>query len=359
MRRRSSGPTRAGAILIGKTTTSEFGCKARRRQPAHRHHAQSLEPRQDAGRIERRRGGVGRRRHHAVRARHRRRRLDPYSRRPDRACPASRASFGRIPVWPVSATPTLAHVGPMARTVEDAALLFMACAGYDARDPHSVAGPVPDLVAACEQDVRGLRIAYSPTLGYARCDAEVLRVVGEAAKRFEAFGCTRSIWSSACSSAIRSISGRPSSTPASARGCARSSRPNRDLLDPAVADILDRALAPGHARLLRQGVRALRAARQIASAVRALRHPAVAGAAGHVASTSAATCRPICPTAIWCRGSYYTYPFNLTGQPAATVCAADCRGRHAGGPADRRTAARRSRCDPCSGCIPAQQAGGI
>ena len=69
----------------------------------------------------------------------------------------------------------------MARTVEDAALLFMAIAGYDARDPYSVAGPVPDLLAACKQVVKGLRIAYSPTLGYARPDAEVLRVVDAAA----------------------------------------------------------------------------------------------------------------------------------------------------------------------------------
>ena len=77
---------KAGAILIGKTTTSEFGCKARRRQPAHRHHPQSVESGKDAGRIERGRGGFGRRRHHAVRARHRRRRLGPHPGLPDRAC---------------------------------------------------------------------------------------------------------------------------------------------------------------------------------------------------------------------------------------------------------------------------------
>ena len=48
---------------------------------------------------------------------------------------------------------------------------------------------MPDLLAACKQDVKGLRIAYSPTLGYARRDAEVLRVVDAAAKQFEALGC--------------------------------------------------------------------------------------------------------------------------------------------------------------------------
>ena len=77
---------RAGGILIGKTTTSEFGCKARRRQPAHRHHPQSVESAKDAGRLERRRGCVGRRRRHVDRARHRRRRLGPHPRLPDRSC---------------------------------------------------------------------------------------------------------------------------------------------------------------------------------------------------------------------------------------------------------------------------------
>ena len=57
-----------------------------RRQPAHRHHAQSVESGEDAGRLERRRGGVGRRRHHADRARHRRRRLGAHPGQPDRAC---------------------------------------------------------------------------------------------------------------------------------------------------------------------------------------------------------------------------------------------------------------------------------
>src|SRR5262249_43180400 len=102
---------------------------------------------------------------------------------------AIKGQFGRIPVWPGSATTTLAHGGPMARTVEDAALLFMACAGYDARDAFSVAGPVPDLLAACKQEVRGLHVAYSPTLGYAKPDAEVVRIVDAAAKQFEALGC--------------------------------------------------------------------------------------------------------------------------------------------------------------------------
>src|SRR6476469_5370823 len=170
---------RAGGILIGKTTTSEFGCKAVGDSPLtgitrNPWNLQKTPGGSSAGAASSVAGGVtsialGSDGGGSVRI---------------PGCltglVAIKGQFGRIPVWPVSATTTLAHVGPMARTVEDAALLFMACAGYDERDAYSVAGPVPDLLAACQQDVKGVRIAYSPTLGYARPDAEVLRVVSAA-----------------------------------------------------------------------------------------------------------------------------------------------------------------------------------
>ena len=66
--------------------------EGRDRQPAHRHHAQSVEPGEDAGRLVRRRGGGGGRRHGTARGRHRRRRLDPH---PVLASPACSASSRR------------------------------------------------------------------------------------------------------------------------------------------------------------------------------------------------------------------------------------------------------------------------
>lgn len=89
-----------------------------------------------------------------------------------------KANFGRIPVWPASATPAIAHVGPIARTVDDAALLLAVCAGEDRRDPFSLLPPLsaePDPSA-----VRRLRIAFSPTLGYAAVDPEVAEIVSAA-----------------------------------------------------------------------------------------------------------------------------------------------------------------------------------
>jgi aspartyl-tRNA(Asn)/glutamyl-tRNA(Gln) amidotransferase subunit A len=100
-----------------------------------------------------------------------------------------KAHFGRVPVYPTSATPTLAHVGPVARTVRDAALLLTAIAGFDRRDPFAVAEDVPDFLAACDRPVTGLRIAWSPGLGYAKPDAEVVALCEAAAKTFERLGC--------------------------------------------------------------------------------------------------------------------------------------------------------------------------
>ena len=49
---------------------------------------------------------------------------------------------------------------------------------------------MPDLSAACRDDVVGMRIVYSPTLGYARPDSAVTEIVANAARVFEDLGCT-------------------------------------------------------------------------------------------------------------------------------------------------------------------------
>jgi aspartyl-tRNA(Asn)/glutamyl-tRNA(Gln) amidotransferase subunit A len=89
-----------------------------------------------------------------------------------------KANLGRVPVWPVSVNPMLLHVGPIARSVADAALVLGVVAGPDHRDSFSLMEPIgrePDL-----QTVRTLRIAYSPTLGFAKVDAPVERLVAAA-----------------------------------------------------------------------------------------------------------------------------------------------------------------------------------
>lgn len=98
-------------------------------------------------------------------------------------------SFGRVPAWPLSPFGTVAHVGPMARCTADCALMLNVLARPDARDWHALPYAGTDWTTGLSAGVRGLRIAYSPRLGYVRqVDADVEARVAEAALAFEALG---------------------------------------------------------------------------------------------------------------------------------------------------------------------------
>jgi aspartyl-tRNA(Asn)/glutamyl-tRNA(Gln) amidotransferase subunit A len=97
-------------------------------------------------------------------------------------------SFGRVPAWPLSPMGTVAHVGPMSRTVTDAALLMNVLTLPDARDWHALPHDGRDYRIGLDEGVRGLRIAYSADLGYARVDAEIASIVKKAVARFKDLG---------------------------------------------------------------------------------------------------------------------------------------------------------------------------
>src|SRR5947207_12224504 len=89
-------------------------------------------------------------------------------------------SFGRVAAWPLSPVGTVAHVGPMTRTVADAALMMNVLALPDTRDWHSLPYHGRDYRSGLEHGVRDLRVAFSPDLGYAKVDPEVAGIVREA-----------------------------------------------------------------------------------------------------------------------------------------------------------------------------------
>jgi aspartyl-tRNA(Asn)/glutamyl-tRNA(Gln) amidotransferase subunit A len=99
-----------------------------------------------------------------------------------------KASFGRVPAWPLSPFGTVAHVGPMTRSVTDAALMLNVLALPDARDWHALPYEPRDWRTGLDHGVADLRIAYSPDLGYAKVDEEVREIVGKAVKVFEDLG---------------------------------------------------------------------------------------------------------------------------------------------------------------------------
>jgi aspartyl-tRNA(Asn)/glutamyl-tRNA(Gln) amidotransferase subunit A len=97
-------------------------------------------------------------------------------------------TYGRIPLWPASPFGTLSHAGPMASTVSDAALMLNALAEPDARDWTSLPPENTDYVDALDGGVEGLRIAFSPDLGYVSVQPEVQESVRTAVRVFEEMG---------------------------------------------------------------------------------------------------------------------------------------------------------------------------
>jgi Asp-tRNA(Asn)/Glu-tRNA(Gln) amidotransferase A subunit family amidase len=98
-------------------------------------------------------------------------------------------SFGRIPVYPASGAWSLSHIGPMTRTVADAALMMNVAAGPDERDSTSLPAERVDYVKALRGDLKGLRIAWSVDLGYAEVvDPEVAATCAKATKAFREAG---------------------------------------------------------------------------------------------------------------------------------------------------------------------------
>jgi aspartyl-tRNA(Asn)/glutamyl-tRNA(Gln) amidotransferase subunit A len=77
-------------------------------------------------------------------------------------------SFGRVPAYPLSPFGSVAHLGPHTLSVLDAALMLNVLKQPDARDWTSLPPDPTDYTVGLEDGIRGVRIAYSPTLGYAR-----------------------------------------------------------------------------------------------------------------------------------------------------------------------------------------------
>jgi aspartyl-tRNA(Asn)/glutamyl-tRNA(Gln) amidotransferase subunit A len=97
-------------------------------------------------------------------------------------------SFGRLPNYPVSTADLTSHLGPLTRTVADSALFLEVTAGPHPLDYTSLeAGPAAYL-ARLHEGVKGKRIAYSPDLGHARVDPDVAALVKAAALRFTELG---------------------------------------------------------------------------------------------------------------------------------------------------------------------------
>jgi len=178
----------SGAVLLGKTATPEFGCKGETNSPASGITRNPWNPAKSPGGSS---GGAAA----AVASG-----MGPLALGTDGAgsvrIPAAfcgnvgfKPSFGRVPAHPLSPFGTVSHLGPHTMSVRDAAVMINVLKQPDARDWTALPPDSRDYTIGLDDGVRGLKIAYSPTLGYARhVHPEVAASVARAAQTLRDLG---------------------------------------------------------------------------------------------------------------------------------------------------------------------------
>ena len=227
-----------------------------------------------------------------------------------------KANFGRVPVYPASPFGTLSHLGPMTRSVEDAALMLTVMAEPDPRDAFALPFEARDYGATLDGGIAGLRIAFSPNLGYATVDPEVARLVAAAAKSFSDLGAEveqtdpgfanpqdifRSHWYAGAAHILRNLSAQ-----------------QRELVDPGLRGVAEK----GEAIAMDSYLNGTMARSRLAVTMRKFHqtYDLLLTPTMPLPAFSLGADTPIGPNGeAWDDWSPFTHPFNLTGQPAASV----------------------------------------
>ena len=301
----------AGAVLVGKTTTPEFGWKAVTDSPL------TGVTRNPVDR-ERTSGGSSGGSAAAVAAR-----MVPLALGTDGAgsirIPAAfcgvvglKPTFGVVPAWPPSPFGTIAHLGPIARSTADAALFIAAVRGTHLRDPFSVEATDADQVAT----VRGLRIAYCPGLAGAEPLPGIERLTSTAVERIAAEGGDIVRIDSPIASTSELIGGLFAAGAAQVASTLDQQR--RDELDPgfdALARVGQALSAVDYLELSRLRLEVAIALAGVLDEYDLLitpTMPIVAFEAGRDVPSG-------WPSTDWTTWTPYTPPFNLSQQPAITL----------------------------------------
>ncbi len=230
-----------------------------------------------------------------------------------------KASYGRVPAAPISTMGYLAHVGPLTRTVEDAALALSIIGRPDIRDMSAMTDAPPDYRTGLGESLRGMRIAWSPRLGYVtKIDPEAEAAAEAAARVFEELGAIveradpgfddpaavlETIWSAGAALALKTF------TPEQRAG-----------MDPGLVDAArrgERVTGAEYADALLYGSNVV--ARKMAELharydlllTPSLALPAFEAGLETPGDGSWGT--------DWTAWTPFTYPFNISRQPAATV----------------------------------------
>jgi aspartyl-tRNA(Asn)/glutamyl-tRNA(Gln) amidotransferase subunit A len=229
-----------------------------------------------------------------------------------------KAAFGRVPAWPLSPFGTVAHVGPMARTVADCALMLNVLSQPDARDWTALPYAGIDWTDGLDAGVKGLRVAYSPRLGYVKhVDAEVEARVADAAKTLAGLGaqvdevdpgfadCREIFWVHWTAGAYNFLRNMPKEKFA--------------LLDPG----LQQACASGSRHTLAQYLDAVNARGALGEHMKRFhqKYDLLLTPATAIPAFAAGVVAPERPAGEedWTWWTPFSFPFNLTQQPAMSV----------------------------------------
>jgi aspartyl-tRNA(Asn)/glutamyl-tRNA(Gln) amidotransferase subunit A len=217
-------------------------------------------------------------------------------------------TFGRVPTWPASVVGVPPHVGPIARSVEDAALLLTVIAGADDRDPFRLPAEHRDYRQGLARAWDEVRIGVS-TLGWPEIEPEIAQAFERATQVFAELGAR--------------VEAADPEIPASAADVRRT-------LFAARAAHTVKALRPEQRRLLDPGVE--QAARD-GERLSALDYLAAEHARVALAESLAGYHRRhdllLTPTTAWSapalavakprEPSPFAFPFSLTRQPAISI----------------------------------------
>ena len=176
-----------GAIILGKTTTSEFGWKGVSESPLTGITHNPWKHGMNAGASS---AGAGAASAAGFGPLHQGSDGAGSIRMPAHFCGVFgiKPSFGRVPYYPVGTGDLTSHMGPMTRTVEDSAVMLEIMGGPHHLDYTTLEAWPAAYQARLREGIKGKRIAWSPDLGVARVDPEVAALVKAAALRFSELG---------------------------------------------------------------------------------------------------------------------------------------------------------------------------
>ncbi|MBY0338315.1 MAG: amidase [Acetobacteraceae bacterium] len=309
------GLKQAGAVILGKTTTTEFGWKTPGDCPLHGITRNPWSQRRTPGGSS---SGAGAAAAACFGPLHIGTDAGGSIRIPAAYCGVVgvKPSFGRVPQWPLGAFANVAVAGPMARSVRDAALMMNALARFDLRDPFCLPDDARDWRDGIEDGVRGLRVAIVTRMGFEPpLDEEGRTALEQAARALAAEGAvveeanpdlpdTRAIFGRVWGAALaKLVSGIPED--------------RRALLDEGIADIAARESRASAVDMLTADALRIEAAHAMARFHQ--RHDLVLTAATPTAAFAAdqPTLQP--QQALWRDWAPWTFAFNLTRQPAVAV----------------------------------------